>query len=95
MDLLLEMHGPQEEEAREPFPFAWLEGSGLSLHLICRVEDPGLNFAASAYRIEAILGDEICGWLPSPESWEHLAGRAGRLIARGGMVLGATLDIMN
>lgn len=91
VDLLLDKDWPQDEEAGEPFPFAWLEGSGLSLHLSCRVENPGLNFEASSYRIEAIPGDEIWNWSSSP----GMCLRAGRLIARDGMVLGATLDIMS
>lgn len=93
--LLFAIDYPQDEEAGQPFPFAWLEGSGFSLHLICRVENPGLNFEASAYRIAAIPGDEIWSWSSSPESWESLGGRAGRLIARDGMVIGARLDIMS
>jgi hypothetical protein len=93
--LLLQMHWPQDEEAGEAFPFGWLKDSGLVLSLICRVESPGLNFEASSYRIETLPGDEIWSWSSSPESWEQLGGRAGRLIARDGMVLGARLDIMS
>lgn len=90
VELLLAMHWPQDEEAGEPFPFAWLEGSGLSLHMSCRVGNPGLNFEASSYRIETLPGDEIWGWSTSP----GMGMRAGRLIARDGMVLGATIDIV-
>ena len=64
--LLFEMHWPQDEEAGEPFPFGWLRDSGLALYKNCTVKNPGLDFEASSYRIEAIPGDEIWGWSTSP-----------------------------
>lgn len=40
-------------------------------------------------------GDQIWSFCSSPESWEHLAGRAGFAIVREGRVVDSIITIMN
>jgi hypothetical protein len=40
-------------------------------------------------------GDELWEYCSSPESWQHLAGRAGYAVVREGEVVDGILTIMN
>jgi len=44
---------------------------------------------------QAVVGDELWWYCSPPETWEHLCGRAGWALLRGGKVIGVHMSVLN
>jgi hypothetical protein len=54
-----------------------------------------MNEKWSAIRLKMIDGDKIWEFCSSPESWQHLAGRAGFALVRRGIAVDCIVTVLN
>jgi len=99
------------DEARPVIPAEWLqrkltiaeaeaEHPGITDERIVRVPDAAKPFGFQhreweEFKASMLPGDEIWTFSSPPETWQHLAGRAGLALVRKGVPIRTIVTVMN